>query len=176
MKELARSGECLNIMLSMSELDPIEQRRRQREAAKRRTLTLGILAGGIVVAGLLVVVAVLVVKKGGGVAEVAGITAPSEGSEGETWTHTELVEYLVKKGVRMEAKPSIAFGLSGEPASSFVDPGTDREVRVLLSATPRAAKERAGSLGPTAFTWGRFVFFGARNPELAAKIKTVLGK
>lgn len=162
-------------MLTMSDIDPIERRRGQREAKRRRNLTLAIVAGGVVVAGLLVVVAVLVLgKKGGGLPEVPGITAPSESSEGESWTHKELVEYLVKKGVRMEAKPSIAFGFTGEPASSFVDPGTDREVRVLLASSRQAARERAGSLGESAFSWGRFVFYGGSNRELASQIKAAL--
>lgn len=158
-------------MLTMTELDPLERRRRQREAARRRSLTLGILGGGVLVAVLLVAVVVAWGKKG--IPEVPGVTAPS-GSDSENWTHKDLAEYLAKKGVKVEAKPSVAFGFTGEPASSFVDPGADREVRVMLASSPQAAKERAGSLGPVAFSWGRFVFYGGANPQLAARIKTVL--
>lgn len=128
------------------------------------------------------VVVLLLGKRGGpDVPEVPGLTAPSEISEGENWTHKELAEYLAKKGVKVDYFGGVPSG--DGLVSYFVEPGVgaierlERKVPVILCKDRKAAIEVAGS-HKASFLWGRFVInTDLGNPHadrLANQIKTAL--
>lgn len=143
--------------------DPLERRRRQREAKRRRMLTGGIIGAGVLVAVLVVALAVAMRGK------LPQLGGPSESSEGESWTHKDLADYLGKHGLQVEIKPLLDF--TGTPVSRFT--ARDGEsVEVWLHRSPKEARERAGSMGGNSFAWGRFAIMS--KSDLGTRIRAVL--
>lgn len=160
-----------------AEDDHLEQQLARRRRAENRPL---IVVGAILGVLVVVLVAFAIGRAGKGLPSIGG---PSASSEGETWTHKELAEYLGKKGVPVEIHGGGT--MHGQVVSDFADPktsppgglrvGRDKWVRVALFPTAQSAKEDAAAKGGVAFAWGRFVFSEWGDHDLLARIRKTIG-
>lgn len=167
--------------------DPVLRRRIARRQAEHRKQLIAAISG---ITGVLVLVCgvvwALANKRqggslgGGATTLLSSITAPSASSEGNKWTHKELLDYLNSKGLKLRVTSAIG-GFSGDtgPSAHWAPPNGDDEhnsVRVDLCATDKHARETAGVFGGEAFSWGRFCIRPIRDsePECILAIKRAL--
>lgn len=92
---------------------------------------------------------------------------PSASSEGEEWSHNELLDYLNANGLKYTAEPTMRGAFHG-PAMNFKtsDGEYDYTVYIQKRKTAQDAKDAVGTAGSDdhAFAWGRFVIDGAETP------------
>jgi hypothetical protein len=98
----------------------------------------------------------------------------SEAKEGETWSHKELIAYLQSKGVRLYSYrtnrgcfygPAMYFLTVSVKYPSLLDQEAELgswngRAYVQKLASAQGAKDKAGTGGDRAFSWGRFYFSG----------------
>jgi hypothetical protein len=138
-------------------------------------------AGGLVALGLLLAVVSLALFLGG----------PSEGGAGERWSHKELLAHLEQHGIRGQTaishRPGPSMYLFCEPLDDlnyYRDLFDGRAggpypvnkwgatVWIGKEATAGDARDKAGTLGEHAWSWGRFLFVG--DPQILARIRRAL--
>lgn len=96
-------------------------------------------------------------------------SGPSATREGQSWSHTEMIQHLKGKGLKFEAKPTHRGGFWG-PMMIFEFNGDEVYVQVRKSA--QEAKDAASTGGERGFAWGRFIFAG--EPKHLAEFKKAL--
>lgn len=177
----------------MTDLDPIERRRKRRESDQRATFAIVAVIGAaflfvaVIAGGIAAVVLWRNAPKDPAGGVLSAVAGPTPAREGETWTHRELAAYIKSRGVGCEMDMTRRGMIFAETTAAIKDVRFYDEqnysfgkVRCVATVTkmdtPQSAKDLAGmEKADAAFSWGRFCFQSTDTAYLA-RLKKALGE